>query len=113
MINVIVEIGEFGELHSVKASGHANNGSVGNDVVCSAVSILLRTVVLTLFDKENGLKTNLNVQDRGELFFEVLEYTSENLARLQYAASFLKKGLESVELEAPKSVNLVVECMYA
>ncbi|PIE97366.1 MAG: ribosomal-processing cysteine protease Prp [Treponema sp.] len=113
MISVMVEVGQSDELRYVRANGHANAGSKGNDIVCSAVSVLLRTVVLTLFDEKAGLKTRLDVQNCGALEFEVEDYNLECIGLLRYAAEFLQKGMESIQQEKPESIELVLNRVYA
>ena len=48
MITVIVGLGPGGNLVSADASGHALKGLPGTDIVCAAVTVLLRTTMAVL-----------------------------------------------------------------
>jgi hypothetical protein len=118
MITVVVTVGERGNLVSAAASGHAGKGSRGEDIVCAAVTILLRTTMAVLAgsgepDDMVGTPSDLAVEaetaGRGSLAFRVTAYAEGNIPFLIYAAVFLREGLGSLEREYPEAVAMRVE----
>jgi uncharacterized protein YsxB (DUF464 family) len=105
MIQVLLQRSSDGQLVACNAQGHAGYDKKGFDIVCSAVTILLRTTVQVLQSDEHA---NLEVQtpSPGNLAFQVKEACK---ALLIYAEDFLETGLKSLEAEFPKHVSLRVE----
>ncbi len=101
MIHVLLECGKEGVLSFCTASGHAEYGAKGHDIVCAAVSILLRTTVLTL----EKVKTAVEAPSRGCFSLKVVQYDVSESERLRYAADFLRMGFLSLEKEYPLAVT--------
>lgn len=106
MISVSLALGDRGEFRSVSASGHAGVGLRGADIVCSAVSALLRTTMTAL----SGAIPDLVAESsgRGSLSFRVPEGKDPNGDLLVYAGMFLRTGLESIAEEYPDAVSLTL-----
>lgn len=94
-----------GSLVSVEASGHAGFASQGSDIVCAAVTILLRTAVSVLSSK-NDIQIQVNFPERGFLAYTVTGYTKSSEPLLLFAAEFLQKGIESLVCEFPQAVHM-------
>ena len=101
MIQVLLELDEKGELLSVEASGHANSGRKRHDIVCAAVTILLRTTVQAL----GSVQADVSAEQRGSLSFRVLNYDGMQSEKLRYAAEFLWLGITSLQEEYPQAVQ--------
>lgn len=101
MIQVLLELDEKGHLLSVEASGHANSGIKGHDIVCAAVTILLRTTVQAL----GSVQADVSAEQRGSLSFRVLSYDETQSEKLRYAAEFLWLGITSLQEEYPQAVQ--------
>ena len=101
MIQVLLELDEKGYLFSVEASGHANSGVKGHDIVCAAVTILLRTTVQAL----GSVQADVKAERRGSLSFRILEYDETQSEKLRYAAEFLWLGITSLQKEYPQAVQ--------
>ncbi|MDR2807478.1 MAG: ribosomal-processing cysteine protease Prp [Spirochaetaceae bacterium] len=102
MITIELYFDHSGLLKRCRADGHAGAGSKGNDIVCAAVSILLRATYRTLL-KKTGIKLRERVPERGAFFLELEnEATEEASAFLFAVGSFLKEGLQSVSEEYPQ-----------
>jgi len=86
-------------LKSCKVSGHADLAPKGSDIVCSAVSILVRTTVQVLMDRA-GIKINASAKERGVLGMEI-EYAVDKKEFLYAVGEFLIKGLKSISEEYP------------
>jgi len=118
VITVVVTLGGRGNLVSASASGHAGKGRPGIDIVCSAVTVLLRTTMVVLAGsvhadgnvaREPGPVIEAETAGRGSLAFRVTAYTERDLPLLGYAAAFLREGLGSLEREYPEAVTMRVE----
>jgi len=93
-------------LKTCKASGHAGAGKTGTDIVCAAVSVLMRTAVRTLSDRK-GITVRWEAPEPGFLFLEA-GYTAEGREFLSAAGVFLTEGLESVAEEYPEHCRLTI-----
>ena len=108
MISVRIERNKEGVLLGSKAEGHAGYAARGSDIVCSAVSVLLRTV-LQVAELTDGVSVKSDAGKRGFLDFtiQINEPGSEPEKRLVYAGDFLETGLKSVAEEYPGYVELL------
>ena len=106
MVTIKAVLDKDGILRSCKASGHAGAGRAGSDIVCAAVSVLLRTAADTLSGRE-GINVRCDAPEPGFLNMET-EYTAEGKDFLFAAGEFLMNGLKSVAEEFPKNCKLAV-----
>ena len=107
MITVVVVRGLRGNLVSAAASGHAGRGRAGTDIVCAAVTVLLRTTLTVLAGADPVVEAE--TAGRGQLAFRVTAFTEADLPLLRYAAVFLLEGLGSLAGEYPEAVQMRVE----
>ncbi len=107
MIDVLLGRTESGALVFCMAEGHAGYAAKGFDIVCSAVSVLLKTT-LNVLEKNCGLELETDASKRGFVSFRVKNpiLDSELEERLVYAGDFLAAGLESVAGEYPRNLKL-------
>ena len=110
MISVQLVRAKDGSLASCRALGHARFAEKGNDIVCSAVTVLLRTTMQALSETE-GVFVRLDAPDRGALDFDVSAESApaESRAALVYAGRFLEAGLASLAREYPHNVELKIQ----
>jgi len=111
VITVFVSEGPDGRLVSASASGHAGKGKRGEDLVCAAVTILLRTTLDALTangGKGSGLAVVAETSGRGSLAFRVTDFGEKDIFFLRYAAVFLREGLSSLCREYPDAVEMRV-----
>jgi uncharacterized protein YsxB (DUF464 family) len=107
MIEAGLVLENGGLLRSCKVLGHAGAGRRGGDVVCAAVSVLVRTVLRVLSGRE-GVTVRSGAPERGELWLEV-EGTAENREFLAASGAFLSEGLLSVSGEFPEFCQVKIE----
>ncbi|HNY22741.1 MAG TPA: ribosomal-processing cysteine protease Prp [Treponemataceae bacterium] len=107
MISVDVSLGDRGNLVSASATGHAGKGKRGEDIVCAAVTVLLRTTLAVL--SSNGVESSADTAGRGSLAFRVTALREGDIPFLRYAADFLLEGLGSLAREYPDAVELRVQ----
>jgi uncharacterized protein YsxB (DUF464 family) len=99
-------------LVSVEASGHAGAGISGEDIVCSAVTILLRTTLRVLdagTDPQGRPEIEAKTAGRGSLAFRVTAFKEADMPLLRFAGAFLEQGLGSLVAEYPENLTMRVE----
>jgi len=101
VIRFLLELDKEKRLLSFEASGHANCGVQGHDIVCAAVTILLRTTVRAL----DSVLSESEAEVRGSLIFRVLRFDNAQSERLRYAAEFLWLGIASLQQEYPQAIQ--------
>lgn len=92
-----------GSIRSCVAKGHSGYGSAGSDIVCAAVTVLLRTTAQVLVEWY-GVSVVVDFSTRGSFSFCVADDVGEDSGRLIYAADFLRSGLCSLAKEYPSCV---------
>jgi uncharacterized protein YsxB (DUF464 family) len=101
MISIDVALDFEGLLKSCTVMGHAGAGSAGTDPVCAAVSVLTKTALKTLAERD-GIIVRLpaDLPQRGTFGMET-DYTGEGRDFLAAAGVFLVNGLVSVSEAYP------------
>ena len=98
--------------------GHADFGDndgkpeKGGNIVCAAVTILLKTAVLSLSSAQkesSSLKAEIRADNPGYLSAKVTAFSEEDKPRLQYLLEFLTIGLMAIEAEYPDCLDLQIE----
>ena len=105
MIQVRIIRSKNGMFRSCEAKGHAGFDKKGFDIVCAAVSSILRTV-LALLEKTPTVSLLVNTPEPGNLFFCVQDYDKADNALLIHCGDFLEQGLGLLQDEYPEHVSL-------
>lgn len=110
MILVQVSVDNRGVLRDLKAAGHAEMGTAGSDILCSAVSILIRTAARTL-EGRGVLADRADGRDRqrGEFLLTVEGDEMKDREWLSGISSYLMCGLNDLAAEYPEKIQLEVE----
>jgi uncharacterized protein YsxB (DUF464 family) len=106
MIEIKAVLDQEGILRSCEASGHAGAGKTGADIVCAAVSVLLRTAMQVLSERK-GITIRGDAPEPGLLWMEA-DYTEEGRVFLSSTGEFLLAGLGSVAGEFPDYCKLTI-----
>jgi uncharacterized protein YsxB (DUF464 family) len=104
LIEIKLVLDEAGLLKVCTINGHGDAGKAGDDVVCAAVSVLIRTALRVLSDKP-GIEIRGGAPERGALWMEA-DYTPEGRDFLSAAGFFLTEGLRSVTEDYPRQCNM-------
>ena len=104
MIEIEAVVEEDGTLRACYASGHAGAGKAGSDIVCAAVSVLIRTAFSVLSGRK-GITLSGEAPEKGQMRLEA-GYTAEGKDFLFAAGQFLINGLSSVAKEFPENCRL-------
>ena len=107
MIEIEAVLDEDRVLRSCKACGHAEAGKTGTDIVCAAISVLLRTALSVLAGR-NGITVRGGAPEKGQLWLET-EYNAEGKEFLFACGEFLIDGIKSVAQEYPKNCKLTIK----
>jgi hypothetical protein len=107
MIEIESVFDNEGMLRACKASGHSGAGKTGSDIVCAAVSVLLRTAISTLSNRE-GITIRCDAPQKGRLWLEI-DYEAKGKDFLFAAGEFLINGLSSVAQEYPENCILTIK----
>lgn len=107
MTDVALERGKSGAFLSCKAEGHCEFAAKGSDIVCSAVTALLKTAMQVL-SETSGVIVKADTASRGNLAFsvEVQKAEPETEPRLVCVADFISRGIGSIAAEYPQHVQL-------
>ena len=101
MIEIEAVLDENGILRSCRAAGHSGAGKTGTDIVCAAVSVLMRTAVRSLTGRK-GITIRCDAPEPGFLNLEA-DYTEEGRDFLFAVGIYLTEGLASVAEEYPQN----------
>jgi uncharacterized protein YsxB (DUF464 family) len=107
MITIAVVLDESGLLKSCDIRGHGGAGKRGSDIVCAAVSVLARTALSTLSNRE-GIAVRSDAPRRGEFTLETGAETKAGRDFLAAAGAFLVEGLASVAGEYPANCSMTI-----
>ncbi|MDR0323161.1 MAG: ribosomal-processing cysteine protease Prp [Treponema sp.] len=104
MIEIEAILEDDGTLRACRASGHAGAGKAGTDIVCAAVSVLMRTAFNVLSGRKN-ITVRGGAPEKGQLWLEA-DYEADGKDFLFAAGVFLIEGLSSVAKEYPQNCRL-------
>ncbi|OJF76511.1 MAG: hypothetical protein BKP49_06675 [Treponema sp. CETP13] len=111
MTQVLIVRSKNGELQSCLADGHACFSVKGKDIVCAAVTTLLRTT-LEVLENIDGINVTADLASRGKLVFNVEHDDSISIGSLNkviFAGDFLETGMQRLAREYPKNVTVRVQ----
>jgi len=106
LIEIEAVVDQAGIMRACKASGHAGAGKAGTDIVCAAVSVLMRTALRALSGRK-GITIRGDAPEPGLLWLQA-DYTAEGKDFLSAAGVFLAEGLRSVAEEFPDNCKLII-----
>jgi uncharacterized protein YsxB (DUF464 family) len=109
LVEIEAVLDESGVLRLCKAAGHAQAGRTGSDIVCAAVSVLMRAAARALSGRE-GITLRCEAPKEGFLNMEA-DYTAEGKDFLFAAGVFLIEGIASVAEEFPQNCRLTLRRM--
>lgn len=107
MININLIIDSNKIIKKIKVKGHSNFAKHGEDIVCSAVSILIYSAYLSL---KNIPLINLNFKDDKRLFFfEIKDFNKEFIGELRGITIFLVTGINSLLKDYSKYIKFEIK----
>jgi len=109
LIEIEAVIEDDGTLRACKAAGHSGLGKTGTDIVCAAVSVLIRTAYGTLSGR-NGISVRYGAPEPGNFWLEI-DYNADGKDFLFAAGAFLIEGLRSVAQEFPMNCRMNIRTL--
>ena len=110
MTSITLSYGKNGVIKKCQANGHADFSKKGTDIVCAAITILVRTAMQVLSHNEDVFLI-ADASSRGALSFSVEAKTEspETEAQLKCIGDFLRTGILALTKEFPENVILMEE----
>ena len=109
MITAVLCRNSDGTFASCEVTGHAGFAPRGADIVCAAVSTVVRTTVAVLQSADSAQLVTCDSSGHGQLAFRATEMSSAFAERMVFAADYLQKGLEIIAAEYPEYLKLRVK----
>lgn len=106
-MRIHLRVGASGVLQEVIAEGHAGFGTRGQDIVCAAVSILMRTAART-FEENKGYAVDGAALKRGELHFSVRCQSDGSADWARGVTGMFVKGIDDLAHEFPDHIDLTI-----
>ena len=107
MINIEVVISEQ-KLRHVKADGHAGNTGYGTDIVCAAVTTLLRTTA-SLLEAQKDIPIEGEAPAPGLLNVSIKKVPFDRIGWLEGVTDYFLYGLRMLEKEYPDQISLIIK----
>lgn len=95
-------------LKGMSVSGHAGSAPAGKDVVCAAVTSLVRTAVRTL-ESHPGVTVRYNAPEEGSVELNVTGVEASERCWLRGMTDFVRMGLGDLQREAPEHLKVTEE----
>lgn len=89
----------------MRASGHAGGAAVGNNLVCAAFSVLLRTAWEALAAYPS-LDVEGSADGPGAAWFSVTRLSDEHSGEHRGISDFLRAGLSGLERDFPGELEI-------
>lgn len=105
MIEIRVRLDKLGCLQAFRASGHARAARAGEDIVCAAATVLLRTCAHLLSDGE-GQTAAVKAPEPGELSLVLEPPPAERIEWLRGVTEFLLAGIAGLQSEYPDKLTM-------
>jgi len=105
MIRVSVALSEEGVIGELVAEGHAGFGLQGEDIVCSAFTVLLRTFARTI-EASPGVAWKVEGDAPGRFHLAVTDVASSTAGSYRGWCEFLLRGLEDLSGDEPRRVQI-------
>jgi len=91
----------------VTAEGHAGESPAGENIICAAVSVLIRSAYRTIV-KNSKVEACITAKNEGSLYFRIIQYEDSQIEWLKGITDYLVTGIKDIETESPNSVKIIV-----
>jgi len=105
LIKVDIKVNGNGCIKELKAEGHGGVGERGSDILCSAVSVLLRSFAKVVYTSE-AIKTEGKASERGSIYLLIRNVPGEKITWLQGMSGLVITGLRDLEREFPGNIRV-------
>ena len=91
----------------VSAEGHAGDSPAGKNIICAAVSVLIRSAYRTIV-KNSKVEACITAKNEGSLYFRIIKFDESQTEWLKGISDYLLTGIKDIESESPDSVKIVI-----
>lgn len=109
-VRIQLEVGRDGIVRRLDASGHAGEQAAGTNLVCAAISVLLRSVYETCA-RYDGVDIEAVGDQAGAFGFALSAFPAERADSLRALSDLLLVGLDGLSREHPRELTIVIEYM--
>lgn len=107
MVLVTVVVDGNGMMRRATAAGHALGLQKGDNIVCAAVTILLRTAA-RLLESKNGVDVSGGPGARGEFSLTIESVDQDRVEFVKTTGDYLLRGIRDLQAEFPGECTLQV-----
>ncbi len=107
VLKVSASIGDKGFLRELKASGHAGTETAGENIVCAAATVLIRTAV-RLLDSDSSVKVFCTAEKRGKIIFVLETVPDDKKEWVKGVTDCLVLGLKELADEFPDRIKFKI-----
>ena len=108
MIRASLDFASGGILASCQVCGHAVGKAPGENVLCAAVSVLLRTAARTL-EQHPDIAISGEASEPGNFWFKIESWPPEQKGWLKGLSDFLVTGFRDLKEEYPEMIELIIK----
>jgi len=108
VIQVEIRLDHAGALRGFSVSGHSGTGKRGEDLVCAAVTVLVRTAA-RLLKLQPDFGVHGDAPESGEMEVQIGTVPAGRRAWLAGLTDFLVRGIEDLREENPQAITLVIK----
>jgi len=107
-VAILISLDQNGVLRSIQADGHAGTTAAGANIVCAAITILLRSVFES-WARYPGITLEGRAPAAGSLGFSLKSFDPAQACALRAVTEVLLTGLGSLQREYPSVLTLHIE----
>jgi len=105
LIRISIDLDEQRCLKHIAVSGHAEEFSDGQNIVCSAVTAIVRTVA-HVFTKHEDFKASVKAANPGELELWIRAHPQNHMEWAKGITEVLLTGIFDLEAEYPDTIEI-------
>ncbi len=107
MIHIAVSVDGREIVRNARVTGHAIGIQKGGNIVCAAVTVLVRTAA-RLLENRQGVRVSGGPGERGEFSLEVESIEQGAVEFVRATGDFLLQGIRDLQTEFPEDCTLTV-----
>lgn len=107
MIRLSIALTSEGVIERLEANGHAASGPHGQDIVCAAFTLVLRTFARSV-ESASGVDWVVRKDQPGDFVMTVEKVPASLEAEYRGWCGFLLRGFDDLQADAPKALEMRV-----
>ncbi len=108
MINIRINLDSNGCVKVIEARGHSSEGIKGQNVLCGAVTVLLKSAAKVIYS-DNTIKSSGTAEEPGNLYFKIVDLPVERRSWVKGITDILIAGLFDLEGQFKNEINVILE----